>query len=125
MIKFLIRWIVAAIAVTAAVIIVPGIEVTDESAWVTVIVVAIIFGLVNATLGLVLKIGSFGCIIATFGLFSLVINALMLWLSAEIAQGLGIGFEVMGFWPAFWGAVVISIVSTLLNAFASDKDDRR
>lgn len=115
--KFLIRWLVTSIAVAAAVIVVPGIEVTDDTAWLAVAVVAIIFGLVNATLGLILKIGTFGCIIMTFGLFAFLINGLMFWLSSEIAQGLGIGFSVASYWDAFWGGVVIALVSTVLNWF--------
>ena len=116
---FLTRWLMTAIAVAAAVALVPGIDVTGN-AWIAVALAALIVGLVNATIGLVFKIGAFGCIIMTFGLFNLVINALMLWLASWIAQNwFNLGFVVDGFWPAFWGGIVISIVTMALNAFAN------
>ena len=106
-----------------AVAVVPGIDVSG-SAWVSVIVSALIVGLVNATLGFVFKVGAIGCIVMTLGVFSLVINALMLLLSSYIAENwLNIGFHVDGFWPAFWGAIVISIVSGVLSWFVRDEDE--
>ncbi|MCL2503836.1 MAG: phage holin family protein [Coriobacteriia bacterium] len=119
--KFLVRWLVTSIAVAAAAILVPGIEVSGNAV-AAVIFSALIIGLVNATLGLVLKIGAIGCIVFTLGLFNLVINAWLLWFSGWIAQGFGFGFHVMGFWPAFWGSIVISIVSGTLNWFVTEHD---
>lgn len=118
---FFIRWLVTSIAVAVAVLLVPGIDVSGNAA-VAVVLAALIIGLVNATLGLVLKVGAIGCIIFTLGLFNLVINALMLWFSSWLAEGLGLGFHVDGFWPAFWGGIVISFVSGLLNWFAHDQN---
>lgn len=118
--RFLIRWLITSIAVAAAVALVPGIDVAGN-AWVAVVFSALIVGLVNATLGFIFKIGAFGCIIMTLGLFNLVINALMLWLSSTIAQDwFGLGFIVDGFWPAFWGSIVISLVSGVLSWFVRD-----
>lgn len=118
--RFLIRWLITSIAVAAAIAVVPGIDVSG-TAWVAVVASALVVGLVNATIGLVFKIGAIGCIVMTMGLFGLVINALMLWLSSYIAEEwLGIGFHVEGFWPAFWGAIVISIVSAVLTWFVRE-----
>lgn len=120
--RFLMRWLITSISVAAAVALVPGIDVVGN-AWAAVIFAALIVGLVNATVGLVVKIGAIGCIVMTLGLFNLVINALMLWLSSYVAQQwFGLGFVVDGFWPAFWGGIVISIVSGILSWFVRSDD---
>ena len=119
--KFLIRWFVTSVAVAAAATLVPGIEISGNAITI-VILSALIIGLVNATLGLVLKIGAIGCIVLTLGLFNLVINAWLLWFSGWVAQGFGLGLYVRGFWPAFWGSIVISIVSGMLNWFVTEHD---
>jgi putative membrane protein len=122
--RLLIRWIVTSIAVAASAALVPGIEVSGTNAWVAVIVMAAILGLVNAFLRPILKLLSCGLIVATLGLFTLVINAGTLYLSSWIAQNwFEIGFVVNGFWAAFWGALVISVVSFVLSVFLPDKDD--
>lgn len=121
--RFVLRWLISSIAVAVAAWLVTGIEITGN-AWVAVLVAALIVGFVNATLGLIFRIGALGCIIMTLGLFNLVINALMLWLSSWIAQQLGVGFVVDGFWPALWGGLVIGIVSGLLNWFVRPEEDR-
>lgn len=122
--RFLLRWLITSIAVAAAIVLVDGIDVAGN-AWVAVIFSALLVGLVNATLGLVVRVGAIGCIIMTLGLFNLVINALMLWLSSWIAQNwLGVGFIVDGFWPAFWGGIVISVVSGVLNWFVRTSDEQ-
>ncbi len=119
------RWLVTSIAVATAVLIMPGIEVSGENAALAIIVGAGLLGLLNATLGAALKIGAIGCIIMTFGLFSVVINAGMLMLASWVSQNwFDLGFFVDGFWSAFFGAIVISIVSGLLNWFVPGKDDR-
>lgn len=122
--RFIIRWLVSSIAVAAAVVLVPGIEV-DGTTWAAVIFTALILGVVNATLGLILRIGTIGCILMTLGLFNLVINAGMLWVSSWVAQNwFGLGFRVDGFWAAFWGGLVISIVSGILSWFVRSDDER-
>ena len=102
----------------------PGINIDSPNGFVTVAIVAIILGFMNAILRPILAFLSCGCIVATMGLFMLVINALTLWLTGWIAQSLGIGFSVNGFWPAFWGAIVISIISFVLSLFLLDDRDR-
>lgn len=114
--SFLIRLLATAVAVAAAVAIVPGIEV-GGTVWLTVLLVALIFGFINATLGIFLKITTAPLAFLTLGLFSLVVNALLLMATGWFAGALGIEFSVAGFWPAFWGSIVISIVMMLLGIF--------
>ncbi|MDQ2978378.1 MAG: phage holin family protein, partial [Acidobacteriota bacterium] len=64
-------------------------------------------------------------LILTLGLFTFVINALILWLTSAAAARFGLGFHVAGFWSAFWGALVVSLVSVLLSVFVSEPDPRR
>ncbi|RCW43937.1 putative membrane protein [Halopolyspora algeriensis] len=83
---------------------------------VTLAVVAIVFGVVNAVLKPVAK--TLGCLlyVLTLGLFGLVVNALLFWLTSWLAGRLALPFHVDGFWPAFWGAIIVTIVSSVLHA---------
>ena len=120
--RFLIRWLVTAISLVVAVLIVPGITI-ESNAWIAVGVTALILGLVNTFIRPLLQFLSCGCIMATLGLFLLVINAFTLWLTSWVAQNwLNIGFVVDGFWAAFWGALVVSVASFLLTVFVPDED---
>jgi len=120
-VKLLIRWIITVIALIVAALVVPGISVQDERAWVAFGVMALILGLVNAFIRPLLTLLSCGCIILTMGLFMLVINALTLWLSSYIAVNVfDVGFRVDGFWPAFWGALIVSVVSFVLSLFVKE-----
>ncbi len=110
--RFLLRWLINMIAIYVAVKVVPGIYAQDEGA---VIIVALILGLVNASLRPIIKFLTCPLILLTLGLFTFIINGAMLWLSAWVAGQLGVGFSVAGFWPAFWGALVISLVSLALT----------
>jgi putative membrane protein len=113
----LIRWIIVAIALIVTVYVVPGIDVTGNGV-IAVLGMAIILGFVNAILRPILALLSCGFILLTLGLFMLVINAFTLWLSSQIAVNwFGLGFVVHGFWPAFLGALVVSIVSFILSMF--------
>jgi putative membrane protein len=125
--RILVRWLITAIAVAAAILLVPGIHVApDSNAWLTIIFVALVLGFVNAIIRPILSFLSCGCIIATFGLFMLVINALMLMLAGNWANAIfNTGITIDGFWPALWGSIVISIVSFLLSVFIPDDDDTR
>lgn len=122
--NFLIRWLSTSIAVAAAVLIVPGITVGGMSAWLPIIIVGAVLGFINATLGMVVKIGTMPLIVLTLGIGNLLINAGMLYLSAYICRELfATPFIIAGFWPAFWGGVVISLVSMLMQIFLPyDKD---
>jgi putative membrane protein len=113
----LIRWIIVAIALIVTVYVVPGIEVSGNGL-IAVLGMAVILGFINAILRPILAILSCGFILLTLGLFMLVINAFTLWLSSYIAVNwFGLGFYVRGFWPAFWGALLISIISFILSMF--------
>lgn len=123
--RLLISWIINSLALAAAAFLVPGITIVGEPAWLTVAATAIVFGLANALIRPLLKLLTCPLIILTLGLFTLVINGLMLWLSSWIAAQFGVGFEVAGFWPAFLGALVISVVSFFLNLILLGDDRRR
>jgi putative membrane protein len=121
---FVIRLLVNAAALWVATRIVPG--VTYEGGWLPILGVALVFGVINATLRPLTKVLTFPLIIVTLGLFALVVNGLMLWLTSSLSTTLGLGFRVSGFWPAFFGALVVSIVSALLSlSIRPLRDDRR
>lgn len=102
--------------------IVPGITISNN-AWLTLLVVGAILGLVNATLGSVLKFFSFPFIILSFGILNLVINAAMLQFSAWISNGLfGASLQISSFWWALLGGVVISLASMVLSWLMPDPD---
>jgi len=120
--RLLIRWLIAALALVLAAWIVPGIEVRPGAWWIYA-VMAVVLGLVNALVRPVLKLLSCGLIILTLGLFTLIINALTLWLASSIAaHWFHVGFYVRGFWPAFWGALIVSVASVVLSALFRDKE---
>ena len=119
--KFLMRTLVAAIALWAATRLVTGI--TFHGSVLALACVALVFGLLNAIVRPVLTVLSFPLIIVTLGFFIFVLNAVMLLLTSGLASRLGIDFHVSGFGAAFWGALVVSIVSWMLSIFM--RDDRR
>jgi putative membrane protein len=122
--KLLIRWVITGLSLFVAAWVVPGIRVDDGNAWIAVAAMAVILGLVNAIVRPLLTLLSCPLIILTLGLFVLVINGLTLWLASSIAVNwFGVGFYVTGFWPAFWGALIVSIVSVILSTFVSDEAD--
>jgi len=109
---FFVRWIVTTVAVLAAAHIVPGIS---YRGWGVLLVASLILGLINATLKPILMLLSLPLLLATFGLFTLVINSGLLLLVGKLVHG----FEVAGWWSAFWGSLVISIVSMVIKGFQS------
>ncbi|MEP7336735.1 MAG: phage holin family protein [Acidobacteriota bacterium] len=121
--KLLLRWAGIALAIFAAVKLLPGIYFNGP--WWQLAIVALIFGLLNALVRPILKFLTCPLIILTLGLFVLVINAMMLWLTAKAAEAFGIDFRVHGFWSAFWGALIISIISAALNLLVRDEDYER
>ena len=106
--RLLIKWILSALAVWIVAQVVPGIHVSGPMA---ALVAALVIGLVNATIGLLVKVITFPLTILTLGLFWFVVNAVML----ELASMLVRGFEVHGFVAAFLGAILLSVVSSLLH----------
>ena len=124
--RFLIRMLVSAAALGVATWVVPGIELTTGSVLKkagTLIVVALIFGIINATLKPLIK--TFGCAfyILTLGLAALVVNGLLLWLTSVIAGHLDLPFHVNGFWAGVWGALITGVVSWVLNLILRDKHE--
>jgi putative membrane protein len=120
--KLILRLVVGAVALLVAELLISGIDLLDDTwsaAWLgTLLLVALIFGVVNAVLRPIIK--SIGCAAyaLTLGLVAVVVNGALLWLTGWIAGELGIGFDVADFWPsAVLGALVIGLVSWLLNMF--------
>ena len=124
--RLFIHWIIVALALVVAAWALPGITVYGN-AWVAYGVMAAILALVNALLRPFLKLLTCPLILLTLGLFLLVINGFTLWLSARIAQSFGIGFQVLGFWDAFLGGLIVSLVSVVLSAILQPRrrDDER
>jgi putative membrane protein len=126
MTKLVIRWLINFLALFAAAWLVKGITVDGGGGWTVFAIMAIILGLVNAILRPLLKLLTCPLIILTLGLFTLVINGFTLWLSSRIAVNwFHVGFYVDGFWAAFWGGLVVSIVSLILSAVLMDGDEKR
>jgi putative membrane protein len=119
--RLIASWLINAIALAVAAWLIPGIQVTDDRAWMAVAIMAVVFGLVNALIRPLVKLLTCLLNAITLGLFTLVINAAMLWLSSWIAGQLGVGFRVDGFVAAFLGALLISIVSFGLSLLLRDK----
>jgi len=112
----------------AAAWVVPGIHVDDSRGWVVYAAMAVILSLVNALIRPLLKVLTCPLIVLTLGLFTLVVNAVSMLIASAIANNLfKVGFYIDGFWPAFWGALIVSVVSVVLSIFVSDDDrkDRR
>jgi putative membrane protein len=122
----LLRVLVSAAALGVATWAVSGIELLAGSGWSrvgTLLAVALIFGLINATLKPLIKVVGCAFYVLTLGLAALVVNGLLLWLTSVVAGDLTLPFHVTGFWPAFWGAIVVGLVSWVLNLLIGD--DRR
>jgi putative membrane protein len=119
---FFVRLLLNAAGLWVATQVVPG--VTYTGGWLPFLAVALIFGVINATLRPLTKILTCPLILLTLGLFALIVNGLMLWLTSSVSSAMGLGLHVSGFWAAFWGGVVVSIVSTLLSMFVRAPDGR-
>ncbi len=117
--SFVVRWLVSAAALWVATRIVSG--VTYTGGWAPFLGVALLFGFVNAFIRPIAKFLTFPLIIVTLGIFSFVVNGLMLWLTSALSGALDLGFHVSGFWAAFLGALVVSIVSTLLSMLITER----
>ncbi len=121
---FLIRWIVTALAVAAAIWIVPGIDIIGgDSAWVGIAIFALILSLINISIKPLLQLLSLPVTVITLGLFYLVVNTLLLYLAAWLANSLfGVGIFIEGFFSAFLASIVISVVSAIVNAIIGPAD---
>lgn len=123
--RLLLRWLITAVALVVAVMFVPGITIEGQNGWFAVLAMAAIFGLVNAFIRPIITLLSCPLVLLTLGLFTLVINALCLWMASWIAVSVfNAGFVVDGFWPALFGGIVVSIVSFLLSMFLPDENEQ-
>ncbi|WP_433326417.1 phage holin family protein [Spirillospora sp. CA-294931] len=123
--RILIRVVISAIALWAATAWVDGVDVTEGDGGkraLTLLAVAVIFGVVNAVLKPIIK--TLGCAfyVLTLGLIALVVNAALLLLTSWLAEKMELPFHVEWFWPAFWGAIIVGVVSWLLGILIPDGD---
>lgn len=110
---FLVRLLINAAALWVATHFVSGLAYAGS--WPSLFLVALVFGLLNASVRPLLRLLTFPLLILTLGLFTFVINAVMLLITGWISERLNLGFHVAGFWSAFWGGLVISIVSLVMS----------
>ncbi|MFJ3879314.1 phage holin family protein [Streptomyces sp. NPDC090077] len=126
MTNFVVKTLANAAALAVAVWLVSGITLDDGSSTgsraLTLILVALVFGLVNLIVKPVVKLLSFPLFVLTLGLFTLVVNALMLMLTSWLAGKFDLSFHVDGFWTAVLGGLIISIVSWAVNLALPDKN---
>ena len=127
----LLRLVINAVALLVTAWIIPGIHLgaagphPTQHDWLTLLVVALIFGLINTIIRPIVLLLSLPLTILTLGLFLFVINAFMLLITSWIAQGMGLGFRVDGFFPALLGSLIISLVSFVLSrVFSKSRADR-
>jgi len=119
MVRLLFRWAINAIALWVAIQIVPGIQ--HDGSGVSLLLIALVFGLVNALVRPFLMLLTCPFLILTLGLFVLVVNTLMLQLTALLA---GPVLRIDGFWPAFLGAIIISVVSSVISILIKDEREK-
>jgi putative membrane protein len=108
MAKLLVHWFLSGLCLLLVARFVPGFVVRGLG---TALVAAVVIGLVNGTIGVLLKVVTFPLTILTFGIFWLLINALML----KVASFFVPGFEVLGLWPAFWGGIILSVLNMAIR----------
>ncbi|MEU5157468.1 phage holin family protein [Glycomyces sp. NPDC021274] len=122
--RFLVRLVLTALALWLATAIVDGIHLYGDSVlerFFSLVLVAVVFTLVNTFVKpLIMAIGC-ALYVLTLGLFGLVVNALMFWLTGWVSEKLSLGFYVDGFWPAFWGAIIVSVTMWVMDLLAPRK----
>ncbi len=109
----ILRVMINALSIVAAVKLVEGI--TFSGQWWKMIIIGAIFGLVNSLIKPIVTLFTFPFIILTLGIFTLIINTLMLIITSHLSESLDLGLQIKGFRPAFWGAIIVSIVSMILS----------
>lgn len=118
-VRALLRFLFSAVGLLAASSLLPGIR---RGSFPELLAVAVILGALNATLGVILKRVAILPLVCSFGCLSLFINGLVFWLAGAISSRLGLGFSVGGFWAGFFGALITSVVATLLEWILIGKD---
>ena len=121
MTKFFLRWVINAIGLYLAILVLPGIDLT--SGLVSIIWLALIFGVINALFGPLLKFLTCPLIMLTLGLFTLVINTFLFWLTSVIGQSFGLDLIIADpvWWNAFLGGLIVSIVSVIMTLILKDE----
>lgn len=119
MTRFILRWAINAAGLYLAVLLLPGVE--PQGDLLSILWLALIFGLVNAFLRPLLKLLTCPLIVLTLGLFTLLINTFLFWLTGQVGQLFGIGFTVDTFLTAFLGALIVSVVSIVLSLILKDE----
>lgn len=125
MIKVIVKILIVAVALWVSTLLVPNIRVTGGTATeqaFTLVAVALIFGIVNTLLKPIIKIVGCAFYVLTLGLFALIVNAGLLLLTSYLAEQLKLPFEVTTFWAAFFGAIIIGVVSWLLDLILGVND---
>ena len=120
--SLMIRWLINTLALYLAVQVVPGVD--YQGGALGLILVAALFGLVNATLRPLLTFLTCPLVLGTLGLFLFVINAVMLLFTGWVSDRFNLGFAVAGFWPAFWAGLLISLVSLFLSIMVGEREVR-
>ncbi len=115
--RLLVRWLFTSLALAAAAWAVPGIRVEGSVGLLSLAGMALALGLLNATLRPLLTLLGCGFVALTLGIGMLFINGLVFWVAGELVPG----FTVDGYWPAFWGAIVVSVVSWALSILLPDE----
>ena len=125
MTRFITRLTINAIGLYLAITLVDGLRLTTN--WVSVIWLALIFGFINTLLRPLLKFFTLPLIIVTLGIFSLIINTFLFWLTSVVGKSFGLGLQINDpvFWNAFLGGIVLSIVSMILSLILKDELKKR
>jgi putative membrane protein len=120
--RMILRWAINSLAIFVAVVPgwIQGIDAQDTSWW-AILGLGLVFSLINALLRPLLKFLTCPLIILTLGLFTLAINTALFWLTGWVGQFFDIGFTVDGFWPAFWGGLVVGLISAVLTLLLRDE----
>jgi putative membrane protein len=116
MVRILAHWVLSALCLILVAHFVPGFFVRSFG---TALIAAVVIGLVNGTIGALLKIVTFPLAILTFGIFWVLINALMLKFASIFVPG----FEVRGLWPAFWGGLILSVLNMIVRQVLSKRSE--
>jgi putative membrane protein len=117
--SLVLHWLLNAAALWVAAWLLPGLD--FQGTIVQLFLVAAVFGVVNSLVRPILTVLTCPLIVVTLGLFTLVINGLMLWLTGALSARWGLGFAVSGFWAAFFGGMVVGIVSVVLSLMLPGK----
>jgi putative membrane protein len=120
--SMILRFVFSAIGLLAACSFVHGLE---HGSFLDLLIVAVLLAALNTTVGSFLKVIAFVPVACSFGCFSLVINGLVFWLAGALSSKLGLDFTVSGFWAGFFGALVSSVIASILGAIFIPKDRQR